>query len=232
MENLPTWPDTIFSEETLKMEHTGLPSKNQNDGYISKVKTWIDVRLEYYHDIVEATEIIQMGLENADEFLKLKNLSDSDVTKLKKQCEEFDTSMDEIASKIIKHKSENFTKKFPQIGQGAKENIKEEFNRLTKYIQNCQKVIKVETARILSEKEKQEAKPIPTQAPAAQASGGTTVIEVSRDPMNSYNPMIWKDCKLTLKTDWIEYLDWKRKIDNHFNYVEKLASLDVHLRVI
>ena len=133
MENLPAWPDIVFTEDNLKIEHTMLPSKNKNDGYISTVKTWIDVRLEYYHDIVEATEIIQMGLENADEFLKLKNLSDSDVTKLKKQCGEFDTSMDEIASKIIKHKSENFTKKFPQIGQEAKENIKEEFNRLTKY---------------------------------------------------------------------------------------------------
>ena len=210
MENLPAWPDIVFTKDNLKIEHTMLPSKNKNDGYISTVKTWIDVRLEYYHDIVEATEIIQMGLENADEFLKLKNLSDSDVTKLKKQCEEFDTSMDEIASKIIKHKSENFTKKFPQIGQGAKENIKEEFNRLTKYIQNCQKVVKVETARIISEKEKLEAKPIPTQAPAAQASGGVTVVEVSQDPMTSYNPMIWKDCKLTMKSNWLEYIDWKR----------------------
>ena len=139
MENLPAWPDTIFSEETLKMEHTGLPSKNANDGYITKVTHWIDARLENYHDIVEATEIVQMGLENANEFLKFKTLSDSGVTKLKKQCEEYDTEMDNIASKIIKYKSENFTKKYPQIGQGAKENIKEEFLRLTKYIQNCQK---------------------------------------------------------------------------------------------
>merc|ERR1711954_24617 len=30
----------------------------------------------------------------------------------------------------------------------------------------------------------------------------------------------------------IEYIDWKRKINNHFNYVEKLASHDVQLRVI
>merc|ERR1712081_13899 len=44
--------------------------------------------------------------------------------------------------------------------------------------------------------------------------------------------MLWKDCKLTQKTDWIEYLNWMRKIDDHFNYVEKLASHDVQLRVI
>ena len=199
--DLPNWPDTVFNEDNLKIEHTMLSSNNKNDGYISTVKKWADVRLECYHDILEATEVIQMGLENADEFLKLKNLSDADVIKLKKQCGDFDTSMDGIAAKIIKHKSENFTKKFPQIGHGAKENIKEEFNRLTKYIQNCQKVMKMETARIIGEKEKQEAKPTPTQAPAAQASGGPTVIEVSRDPMNSYNPMIWKDCKLMQKTD-------------------------------
>ena len=50
--------------------------------------------------------------------------------------------------------------------------------------------------------------------------------------MNSYNPMMWKDCKLTMKTDWIEYIYWKRKINNHFNYVEKLASHEVERRVL
>ena len=50
--------------------------------------------------------------------------------------------------------------------------------------------------------------------------------------MNSYNPMIWKDYKLTMKTNWIDYIDWKRKIDNHFNYVEKLASHEVQRRVL
>ena len=95
-----------------------------------------------------------MGLENANEFLKFKTLSEPGVTKLKKQCEDYDTRMDEIASKIIKYKSENFTKKYPQIGQGAKENIREEFQRLTKYIQLNQKIIHAEMARIISEKEK------------------------------------------------------------------------------
>ena len=75
-------------------------------------------------------------------------------------------------------------------------------------------------------------KPATTEAPAAQSSGGATVVEVQHDPMNSYNPMMWKDCKLTMKTDWIKYIDWKRKIDNHFNYVEKLASHEVERRVL
>merc|ERR1711954_120001 len=30
----------------------------------------------------------------------------------------------------------------------------------------------------------------------------------------------------------IQYINWKRKIDNHINFVEKLASHDVQLRVI
>ena len=182
------------------MEHTGLPSKNKNDRYKSTVSQWKKDRLENYHNIEEATEIVQMGLENANEFLKYKTLSEPRVTKLKKQCEDHNTRMDEIASNLIKYKSENFTKKYPQIGQGAKENIREEFQRLTKYIQLNQKVIHAEMARILDEKEKQEVKPAATQAPAAQASGGATVVEVTHDPMNSYNPLIWKDCKLTMKT--------------------------------
>ena len=69
MENLPAWPDIVFNEDNLKIEHTMLSSNNKNDGYISRVKKWIDIRLEYYHDIVEATEIKQMGLENAQEFI-------------------------------------------------------------------------------------------------------------------------------------------------------------------
>ena len=69
MENLPAWPDIVFTEDNLTIEHTMLSSKNKNDGYISTVKTWTDVRLGYYHDIMEAQEIVQMCLENADEFL-------------------------------------------------------------------------------------------------------------------------------------------------------------------
>ena len=52
-----------------------------------------------------------MGLENANEFLKYKTLSEPKVIKLKKQCEDHDTRMDEIASDLIKYKSEHFTKK-------------------------------------------------------------------------------------------------------------------------
>ena len=85
MENLPAWPDTIFSDDSiLEMEHTGLPSQNKNNGYKSSVSQWKKDRLENYHDIENATEIVQMGLENANEFLKFQTLSEPGVTKLKK----------------------------------------------------------------------------------------------------------------------------------------------------
>ena len=95
--------------------------------------------------------------------------------------------------------------------------------------QNC---VNSELAKILADKEKAE-KPAPTAAPAVQPSGsGTSVIQVEHNPMNSYNPLIWKDCKLTMKTTWIQYMDWKRKIDNHFKFVEKLATHEIERRVL
>ena len=151
---------------------------------------------------------------------------------MKKQCDDHDNSMDDTKADLIKYKSKNFTRKHPQLGEAAKENIREEFHRLTKFIQGLKQAIHAEMFRILDEKEKQEVKPAVAQAPAAQASGSTTKVEVSYDPMSSYNPMIWKDCKLTMKSNWLEYIDWKRKIDTYFNFDEKLASHDVQLRVI
>ena len=35
-----------------------------------------------------------------------------------------------------------------------------------------------------------------------------------------------------MKTNWLQYIDWKRKVDIHFNYVEKLATHDIQRRVI
>ena len=50
--------------------------------------------------------------------------------------------------------------------------------------------------------------------------------------MNSYNKADWKDCKLTMQTTWIQHLDWKRKIDNHFIYVERLSTREIERRVL
>ena len=185
MENLPTWPDTVFLENSiLEMDKTGLPSQAKTKEFKSTVSQWKKDREETLHDIEAATEIVQMGLENATEFLKYKTLSEPRVLKLKKQCEDHDNRMDEITSDLITYRSTNFIKKY-SLSPGAKENIKEEFQRLTKHIKLNQKCIHSELARILEEKEKQEVKPVTTEAPAAQPSGSATVVEVQHDPMNS-----------------------------------------------
>ena len=156
----------------------------------------------------------------------MKTLSDPRVKILKKQCKDHDNKMTKITEDLLTYKSKEFMKKYP-LGEGAKEYIKEEFQRITKHIKLHQKCVHSELAMLIKEKGKQEVKPVPREAQAVQPSGSRTSIEVQHDPMNSYNPMMWKDCKLTMKTTWIEYIDWKRKINNHFKYVEKLASHEV-----
>merc|ERR1711954_598896 len=95
--------------------------------------------------------------------------------------------------------------------------------------------VNTEMSKILKDRAAKEEKPEPTHAsaPAVQPPGtGTLVHEVEHDPMNSYSKADWKDCKLTMQSTWIQYLDWKRKIDTHFNYVEKLPTTQLERRVI
>ena len=35
-----------------------------------------------------------------------------------------------------------------------------------------------------------------------------------------------------MKATWIQYIDWKRKIDNHFKYVENLSTSEIERRVL
>ena len=35
-----------------------------------------------------------------------------------------------------------------------------------------------------------------------------------------------------MKSTWIQYIDWKRRIDDHFNYVEILPSRQFNRRVL
>ena len=108
---------------------------------------------------------MQIGLENANEFLECKTLSEPRIIILKKQCEDHDNKMAEITADLVKYKSREFMKKYP-LGEGAKEYIKEEFQRLTKHIKLNQKCIHSELAIILEKKGKQEVKPVPMEAPA------------------------------------------------------------------
>ena len=150
------------------------------------------------YDIKNATEIVQEGLESAKEFFECKTLTESRVNALKKQCKEHSTTMAKKADELLTYKTENFMKAYP-LGTGAKEYVKEEFKRITTHMRSHQKCVNSELAKILEDKEKEE-KPAPTAAPAVQPSGSGTSIQIEHDPMNSYNPLIWKDCKLTMKT--------------------------------
>ena len=40
--------------------------------------------------------------------------------------------------------------------------------------------------------------------------------------MTNYNPIQWAENKLTLKSTWIDYCQWKDKIDQHFKFTEQL----------
>merc|ERR1712081_34166 len=212
-------------------DHTGLPSENKNKAYKSEVKNWKTYRQNLYFEILEATDIVQSGLDDANEFLKYKHLDEPSINQMREQCTDHDKSLDKIKADLFKYKSDNFTKKHLELGDAAKMNVREEFLRLTKYIQALKTVVHAEMHRILEEKDKEE-KPAVAQGATAQASGGTAKIEVSYDPMSTYSPLIWKDCKLTDKSTWLEYQDWMRKINRHFNYVEKLSTNDIQRRII
>ena len=107
------------------------------------------------------------------------------------------------SDELLTYKSEKFMKAYP-LGAGAKEYIKEEFKRISTHMRGHQKCVNSELAKILADKEKEE-KPAPTAAPAVQPSGSGTSIQIEHDPMNSYNPLKWMDCKLTMETTWIIY---------------------------
>ena len=51
------------------------------------------------------------------------------------------------------------------------------------------------------------------------------------NPLNNYNKSDWNEYKLTMKSTWIQYIDWKRRLDNHFNHVERLSTLQFDRRV-
>ena len=50
--------------------------------------------------------------------------------------------------------------------------------------------------------------------------------------MNNYNKSEWNEHRLTMKSTWIQYIDWKRRIEAHFDYVERLPSQYFNRRVL
>ena len=74
-----------------------------------------------------------------------------------------------------------------------------------------------------------EAKPTPVVQPTGSRP---PIYEVEHNSMNNYHKSDWNDCKLTMKSTWIQYLEWKRRLDNHFKHVERLSTLQFDRRVI
>ena len=96
MEDLPAWPAAVFKDPTtLEMTRTGL-TITQNKAFAATVKKWRDKAEDILHDIDNATEIVQMELASAREFLDCQTLTDSRVNLLKTQCKEHSKSMSEI----------------------------------------------------------------------------------------------------------------------------------------
>ena len=56
------------------------------------------------------------------------------------------------------------------------------------------------------------------------SNGEDKQIQVLFNPMTNYNPMQWESKKLTIKITWINYRQWKDKIDQHFKYIEQLEE--------
>ena len=75
MEDLPTWPASVFEADptTLEMERTGLAVTN-NTKFITTVKKWRTEAEGIKLDIDTATEGVQMDLMSAREFLNVQTL--------------------------------------------------------------------------------------------------------------------------------------------------------------
>ena len=93
MEDLPAWPASVFEDQTtLEMMRTGL-TVTKNKEFTATVKKWRDKREAILHDIDNATEIVQMELVSAKEFLDCQTLTDLRVNTCKTQCKEHSKAM-------------------------------------------------------------------------------------------------------------------------------------------
>merc|ERR1711954_135672 len=57
-------------------------------------------------------------------------------------------------------------------------------------------------------------------------------IEFLYNPMNNYSKSNWDDGRLTMKSTWIDYTDWKRRIDEHFEQVKQLLKHQFRRKVL
>ena len=133
--------------------------------------------------------------------------------------------------KVNNIKLKDFLKSYT-LSEAAKTYLKEEFKQFTNHILAVQKAVNTEMAAILKEWQEEKAKenePIPAVQPFGTR---TRVYEMEYIPMNNYNKSDWNEYRLTMKSTWIQYIDWNRRIDNHFNNVERLSTRQFNRRVL
>ena len=83
---------------------------HKNKEFTATVKKWRDKANTILHDIDNATEIVQMELASAREFLNCQTMTDSRVNLLKTQCKEHSKAMSEIWKQVFNQKTNEFMK--------------------------------------------------------------------------------------------------------------------------
>ena len=112
MEDLPTWPASVFDDPTtLEMNRTGLAVTN-NTKFATTVKKWRTKAESIKLDIDSATEEVQMELMSAREFLDVQTLTEPRAAELKTQCKEHSRTMSETWKKVNNFKIREFLKAY------------------------------------------------------------------------------------------------------------------------
>ena len=198
------------------MTRTGLAVTN-NTKFITTINKWRTEAESIKLDVDTETEGVQMDLMLAREFLNVQTLTESRAKELK-TYENHSKSMSTTWKKVNNIKLKDFMKTYI-LSEDAKGYVKEEFRRFTNHILLVQKTVNAEMAKILKELQEAQAKE-PKPTPAVQPSGSVTcVYKMEYNPMNNYSKSDWNEYGLTMKSTWIQYIDRKRRLDNHFNHV-------------
>ena len=182
-------------------------------------------------DIETETENVSFDLLSAREFLNAQTLMEARAAELKTACENHSKMILGKMKKVNNIKLKDFMKTYT-LSEATKEYVREEFEYFNNYIMIIQKAVSNELAGIMKgwqEEKDKENKPTPTVQPSGTES---RVFEMEYNPMNNYKKSEWNEYRLTMKSIWIQYIDWKRRIDNHFNHVERLSTHQFDRRVL
>ena len=185
-----------------------------------RVKKWREEAENIMMDVETETENVSFDLLSAREFLKAQTYTEIRVAELKTACDGHSKRMLSIMKQVNNTKLKEFMKAYA-LSETAKVYVKDEFRKFNNHIMMIQKHVNNDLAGIMKdweEAKKKEDKPTPAIKPLGTE---TRVLETEYNPMNNYNKSKWNEHRLTMKSTWIQYIDWKRRIDDHFNYVAK-----------